>query len=133
MTSDSSVRAAGSFYRVCRNGVAILIGFAACTIPVCAEEAPSPSHDSLKAIVVTGKRVPVIVPDAVLKERVEDAMRSDPYFLDEHVTVRVKNGVVILEGIVFDAWDLSMASRISRKIPGVKSVFNAIEIHDSGD
>ena len=82
---------------------------------------------------VTGKRVPVIVPDAVLKERVEDAMRSDPYFLDEHVTVRVKNGVVILEGIVFDAWDLSMASRISRKIPGVKSVFNAIEIHDSGD
>ena len=41
-------------------------------------------------------------------------MRSDPYFLDEHVTVRVKNGVVILEGIVFDAWDLSMASRISR-------------------
>jgi hypothetical protein len=72
MTSDSSVHADGSFYRVCRNGVAILIGFAACAIPVCADEAVSSPQAPLKPIVVTGKRVPVIVPDAVLEERVED-------------------------------------------------------------
>jgi len=133
MRSDPSVSAAGSFNRVCRNGAAILVWLTVYAIPICADEARSPSHESLKAIVVTGKRVPVIVSDAVLQERVKDAMHSDPYFLDTHVTVTVKNGIVILEGLVLDQWSFSDATRISRKIPGVKSVFNDLEIHDSGD
>ncbi len=52
-------------------------------------------------------------------------------FVDAHVTVTVKDGVVILEGLVFDAWDIVTATRIARKIPGVKRVF--IELADSGD
>lgn len=117
MRSDSSVAAAGSFNRVCRNGIAVLIWLTIYAIPICADEARSPSDQPLKAIVVTGKRVPVTVPDAVLQERVEDAMHSDPYILDTHVTVTVKNGVDILEGIVLDQWSFSDATRISRKIP----------------
>lgn len=87
----------------------------------------------LKPIVVTGKKFASKVPDAVLQERVETTMRADPYFFDEHVTVTVKDGVVILEGLVFDAWDIVTATRIARKIPGVKRVFNDIELADSGD
>jgi osmotically-inducible protein OsmY len=64
---------------------------------------------------------------------VEAAMHADPYFLDEHVTVTVKNGIVILEGIVSDPWDLLDATRIARKIPGVKSVFNDLDLEENGD
>ncbi len=111
----------------------LLAGLACCALPVCADEAVSPPQAPLKPIVVTGKRSPLLVPDAVLKERVETTMRLDPYFFDEHVTVTVKDGVVILEGLVFDAWDIVTATRIARRIPGVKRVFNDIELADSGD
>ncbi|MGO9426215.1 MAG: BON domain-containing protein [Steroidobacteraceae bacterium] len=111
----------------------LLAGLACCAVPLCAEEAGAPSQPSLKPIVVTGKKTSPQVPDAVLKERVETTMRADPYFFDDHVTVTVKDGVVILEGLVFDAWDIVTATRIARRIPGVKRVFNDIELADSGD
>jgi hypothetical protein len=113
---------------------AVLLAALACyAIPVRADDAAAPSQAPLKPIVVTGRKFASEVPDAVLQERVETTMRADPYFFDEHVTVTVKNGVVILEGLVFDAWDIVTATRIARKIPGVKRVFNDIELADSGD
>jgi hypothetical protein len=117
--------------RCCR-GIAILAGLAVCAA-VWADEAHAPANAPLQAIVVKARRVPVILPDAEVKERVEAAMHDDPYFLDEHVTVTVKNGVVILEGIVSDPWDLMDATRIARKIPGVKSVFNNLDLEENGD
>ncbi len=117
----------------CRRGIAILAGLAACASAVAADEARAPANAPLQAIVVKARKVPVVLPDAEVKERVEAAMHADPYFLDDHITVTVRNGIVILEGIASDSWQLSDATRISRRIPGVKSVFNNIEIHDSGD
>jgi hypothetical protein len=38
--------------------------------------------------------------DEKLMKRVRDALHSDPYFYDEHVTVSVENGAVELRGFV---------------------------------
>jgi osmotically-inducible protein OsmY len=116
----------------CRRGIAILAGLAACA-SAWADEARAPANAPLQAIVVRARKVPVVLPDAEVRERVEAAMHTDPYFLDDHVTVTVKNGIVILEGIVSDPWDLLDATRIARKIPGVKSVFNNLDLEENGD
>jgi hypothetical protein len=122
------------FGRYASSARAALLGaLACCAIAVRAGEAAAPSQAPLKPIVVIGKKSAPEVPDAVLKEQVETTMHTDPYFFDAHVTVTVKDGVVILEGLVFDAWDIVTATRIARKIPGVKRVFNDIELADSGD
>ena len=87
------------------------------------------SAESLEPIAVTAKRLPEAVPDEVVKIRVETALHNDPYFYDEHVTVTVKNGIVRLEGIVFDVGDIQDARRIIRKkVPGVKRLVNEMEI-----
>jgi osmotically-inducible protein OsmY len=87
------------------------------------------SAESLEPIVVTARRLPEALPDEVLRTRVESALHADPYFYDEHVTVTVKNGIVRLEGIVFDVGDMQDARRIIRKkVPGVKRVVNDLEI-----
>ncbi len=115
-----------------RRAIAILAGLAACAV-VWADEPRTLVDAPLQAIVVKARKAPVVLPDAEVKARVETAMHNDPYFLDEHVTVTVKNGVVILEGIVSDPWDLRDATRIARKIPDVKSVFNNLDLEENGD
>ena len=116
--------------RYWRDAVSVL-ALACCAVPVFAADiVPSPGSN-LNSVVVTGKRIPV--PDAEVKERVETAMRSDPYFPDEHVTVTIKDGVVTLHGFIYDEWDLRVAMRIARKIPGVKRVVNDLEIELGGE
>jgi hyperosmotically inducible protein len=109
-----------------RNAAALLAWLAWCAIPVFAAEGGV-------APVVTGRRISVVVTDADVKERVETAMRSDPFFYDEHITITVKDGVVTMRGIVFDEWDLRVAKRIARRIPGVKRVINDLEIELGGE
>lgn len=65
--------------------------------------------------------------------KVETALHSDPFFYDGHVTITVENGVVRLQGIVFDEWDLRIAKRISRRVAGVKRVINELEIKLGGE
>jgi len=68
------------------------------------------------------------VADEELKDKVDMALHSDPYFYDAHVTVTVTNGVVHLEGVVFDDWDLRIARRLSKKVGGVRSVVSELQI-----
>jgi hypothetical protein len=93
----------------------------------------APADSRLDAIVVTAKRRADAVADETIKRQVEAALRSDPFFYDEHVTVTINNGVVTLQGIVFDDWDLRSALRIGRKVPGVKRVVNDLEIKLGGE
>jgi osmotically-inducible protein OsmY len=81
-------------------------------------------------VLVTAKKRPDAVPDEILTEQVEVALHSDPFFYDEHVTVTVKNGVVLLEGVVFDDSDVGDAIRIAKKIAGVKYVVADLYIPD---
>jgi osmotically-inducible protein OsmY len=90
----------------------------------------APGVHRLETIVVTAKRRPDPVADEKLTKQVEAALHSDPYFFDEHVTVTVKNGVALLEGVVFDEWDERQAIRIAKKIAGVKRVVTDFDIPD---
>jgi osmotically-inducible protein OsmY len=94
-----------------------------------ADDAGARAANSLDVIVVTAKRVPEVVPDEVVKTRVETVLHDDPYFYDEHVIITVKNGVVHLQGIVFDAQDMQTVRRIIRiRVSGVKRLVNELEI-----
>jgi osmotically-inducible protein OsmY len=114
---------------------ALLIGLSGGAVAGGADASGSSAVKSLEPIVVTAKRLPEAVPDEVVKARVETALHDDPYFYDEHVIVTVKNGIVRLQGIVFDAGDIQDVKRIIRtKFPGVKRVVNELEIcsYDGG-
>jgi hypothetical protein len=98
-----------------------------------AQRVTAPTDTQLDEIVVTAKRRFDLVADEKVKEEVEEALHSDPFFYDAHVTVTTKNGVVTLEGMVFDDWDLRQAMRISKRVAGVKRVVNDLEIKLGGE
>jgi osmotically-inducible protein OsmY len=98
--------------------------------PVWADNAAARAAGSLDEIVVTAKKRPDPVADEVLTKKVEAALHADPFLFDEHVTVTTKNGIVTLEGIVFDEWDVRMAMRIARKTAGVRRVVTDFYIPD---
>jgi len=94
-----------------------------------ADKMVTPSEKSLETIVVTAKRIADPVADEIMKQQVQTALHDDPYFYDEHVTVKVTNGVVHLTGMVFDPEDMQDVRRIiRRRISGVKRVVNELEI-----
>jgi hypothetical protein len=64
--------------------------------------------------------------------RVETALRDDPYFNDSHVTVLLRNGVVILRGFVSTEWDLLHAIRIAKKAAGEGSVVDELSLELGG-
>jgi osmotically-inducible protein OsmY len=97
-----------------------------------AQNVRAPDASRLEPIVVTAKRRGDPVADEKMKTQVEEALHSDPFFYDDHVTVTIENGVAILRGIVFDDWDMRQAMRISRRIAGVKRVINDLEIETAG-
>jgi len=98
-----------------------------------AQNARVPDPGRLEPIVVTAKRRTDPVADEKMKTQVEEALHSDPFVYDEHVTVTIENGVATLRGIVFDDWDMRQAMHISRRIAGVKRVINNLEIESGGD
>ena len=110
-----------------------LLGGCICSASSVWADAPAPAGRLLDPIVVTAKKRPDPVPDEKLTKQVETTLHSDPLFYDEHVTVTIRDGVVTLQGMVFDDWDLRNAIRLSRKVPGVKRVVNELEIKLGGE
>ena len=70
--------------------------------------------------------------DEKLLQRVKDALHSDPYFYDEHVTVSVEDGAVVLHGFVSSEWDLRDAIRIASKAAGDRRVVDNLSIKLGG-
>jgi osmotically-inducible protein OsmY len=70
--------------------------------------------------------------DENLRNRVQTALHTDPYFYDAHVTVSVQNGSVVLNGFVFSDWDLGDALRIARKAAGNTPVVDNLSIEEGG-
>jgi hypothetical protein len=112
---------------------AILGGWACWATSVSADNAPAPTVGVLEPIVVTAKRHPDPAADDKVKDQVEAALHSDAFFYGDHVTVTIKNGVVTLQGLVFDDWDLRNAMRISKRVAGVRRVINDLEIKLGGE
>jgi hypothetical protein len=107
---------------------AILFVFGFSAVPVSADDASSSAASPTETIVVTAR-----VSDEKLAQQVQQALRSDPYIDDSHITVSVRNGVVTLEGIVLDHSDLLAALRISGRISGVKALVDDLQLHRIGD
>jgi osmotically-inducible protein OsmY len=72
------------------------------------------------------------IPDADLRDSVQFALHSDPYFYDGHVQVTVDHGVVHLRGLVFSDWDLRDAMRIASKAAGDRMVVDNLTIVEGG-
>jgi osmotically-inducible protein OsmY len=72
------------------------------------------------------------VTDNELGQRVKTALHTDPYFYDEHVTVSVENGDVVLRGFVSSDWDIRDALRIANKAAGGRRVIDNLSIKLGG-
>jgi hypothetical protein len=109
-------------------GTPVLLG-----VPILAHGSAPEPHASeshrLDTIVVTAQRLA----DEELKTEVQLALRDDAALMSEHLDVSIKNGVVTLSGLVFDDWDMRIARRVAKRIPGVKRVINDMEIKQGGE
>ncbi|HWZ64724.1 MAG TPA: BON domain-containing protein [Steroidobacteraceae bacterium] len=70
--------------------------------------------------------------DAVLVAKVEQAMQNDPYLFVSHISVSADKGVVRVEGVVQDPFDMLQIVRMARRIAGKRRVINEIEVADPG-
>jgi osmotically-inducible protein OsmY len=124
----------GSTHRTSSSAIglfgALTLGLACWATSASAGAAATPPAGRLDTIVVTAQKKWDPVIDEKLTQQVAAALHNDRYFLDDHVTVTVKNGVAYLEGIVFDDWDVRVARRIARKIPGVRRVVTDFYVPD---
>jgi osmotically-inducible protein OsmY len=92
----------------------------------------TPAGNQPVAITVPSTQNANSIADAKLARRVKDALHSDPYFNDEHVTVSVENGVVVLRGFVSSEWDLHDAVRIASRAAGDKRVVDNLSMKLGG-
>ena len=70
--------------------------------------------------------------DRQLKDGVDNALSSDPYFYGAHVIVSVEKGSVVLRGFVFSDWDLRDAIRIATRAAGGRRVIDDLTIEVAG-
>ena len=105
----------------------VIGGLAAFTAPVGAVAAEAMSRSD--SYVTPGGDTAT---DDQLRERVQDALHSDPYFYDRHVSVSVENGVIVLSGMVFSASDLQSAIRIADRAAGHNRVQDELQIYLGG-
>ncbi|HWY93953.1 MAG TPA: BON domain-containing protein [Steroidobacteraceae bacterium] len=81
---------------------------------------------------VTQAATPNVAADEELRQRVTEALHQDPYFYDQHVSVSVEKGVVVLRGFVTSDWDIRDALRIAGKAAGGKRVIDDLSIEQGG-
>jgi osmotically-inducible protein OsmY len=97
-----------------------------------AQNAVSPLVSGSDASAVSATPDAAALSDGELAERVKAALHADAYFYDEHVTVSVEQGVVVLRGFVFSSWDLRDALRIAGKAAGDRRVVDNLSIKQGG-
>jgi osmotically-inducible protein OsmY len=97
-----------------------------------AQNAVSPPVSESDSVIASATPDAAALSDGELAERVKAALHADPYFYDEHVTVSVERGVVVLRGFVFSSWDLRDALRIAGKAAGDRRVVDNLSIKQGG-
>jgi hypothetical protein len=97
-----------------------------------AQNAVAPPVSGSDLVVASTTPDAVVLSDGELAERVKAALHADPYFYDEHVTVSVEQGAVVLRGFVFSSWDLRDALRIAGKAAGERRVVDNLSIKPGG-
>jgi osmotically-inducible protein OsmY len=123
-----------------KNGIVIIcayLGTAVCGLagfaaPVSAQNSASLPASRSDSAAVSAMPGAAVLTDEELKERVKAALHADPYFYDEHVSVSVEQGAVVLRGFVFSDWDLQEAIRIAGKAAGDRRVIDNLSIKQGG-
>jgi osmotically-inducible protein OsmY len=117
----------------------IYLGSIVCGLDGCASPVGAQDQDMVasvesppRTIVASATHGAAPVTDEDLRNRVEAALHSDPYFYDAHVTVSVEKGHVLLSGFVSSEWDLLDAMRIARKAAGNGRVGENLSIELGG-
>jgi osmotically-inducible protein OsmY len=67
--------------------------------------------------------------DEQLAAKVQAALHADPYFYDEHVTVSIERGNIVLRGFVSSGSDLRDAKRIAAKASAGRRVIDNLSIN----
>ena len=88
----------------------------------------APYAESRPEVVISAARES----DVVLVARVARAMQSDPYLFVSHISISAVNGVMRLEGVVEDPFDMLQLVRLARRIAGKRRVINEIEVVSGG-
>jgi len=117
---------------VCAYVVPLVCGLGGFASRVDAQNAAAPAFSRSASIAASTTQFADWLANEELKKRVKAALHADPYFSDEHVTVSVKKGVVVLRGFVFNAWDVQDALRVARKAGGDKPVIDSLSIAQGG-
>ena len=97
-----------------------------------AQNAAAPAVSRSNSIAASDTQSAAWVADEALRNRVKAALHADPYFYDEHVTVSIEQGAVVLRGFVFSDWDLRAAIGIARKAAGDIRVVDNLSIKQGG-
>lgn len=121
--------------KVARNmmvfGTALVV-LSAHSIAAPSSESMATTTNPVEPVIISEKKAPKDLSDRDVTKRVEMALDSDPYVYAEHVAVTTADGVVTLQGLVGDEWDLRRAIRDSSRVAGVKRVVDELEIWDFG-
>jgi|SRR5882672_3703383 len=110
----------------------LVCGVAGFATPAGAQNAAAPVVSQSASVAASATQGADSVTDEELSKRVQAALHSDPYFYDEHVSVSVENGVVVLRGFVFSEWDLRNAIRIARRAADERRVVDNLSIKLGG-
>ena len=109
-----------------------LLALLANSIAAPSSESKAITTNPVGPVIISEKRAPKDLSDQEVTKGVEIALNSDPYVYAEHVAVTTADGVVTLQGLVGDEWDLRRAIRVSSRVAGVKRVVDELEIWDFG-
>ena len=101
--------------RALRAGIALAV---MCTIAAC-QTGPRRTPEQKQA-------------DRETEARVQAALDSDKALYAKHITVSVRNGVVRLDGYVWDPPDLDEAVLTAQLVPGVSKVVSDLELQRNG-
>jgi osmotically-inducible protein OsmY len=105
-----------------------LLGVAALApAPSASAQAPSTpsSHEaSPTEVIVSATRLA----DEALTAKVVQVLKNDPYVFAGHVSVVTENGVVRLQGIATDPYDLNRTLLLARRAANKRRVLNEVEL-----
>ena len=107
-------------------------GVGAFATPVSAQTAVSLSASGSNSVAAAMMPGAAALAAGELERRVQTALHADPYLYDEHVTVSVEQGAVVLRGFVLSSLDLQDALRIARKAAGDSRVVDNLSIELNG-
>jgi osmotically-inducible protein OsmY len=110
----------------------VICGLGGFAVPAVAQNAAQPAASHSYSAAVPAPSGTAVLTDGELARRVKGALHDAPYFYDEHVTVSVEHGAVVLRGIVFSDSDLVDAIRIASNAAGDRKVVDDLSIERNG-